>query len=196
MDKLMALLKKFGIDLTGKEDALKAELAALSNDEIAAKDKTIKELNDKLKTIEAAGGKPESGEQSATISALEKKITDLTNTLTEIQNQYKTGVEAEKNRIAAEKVQKVEALKAKGIKEGKFTEAKWNEKFKALVENDPDAFDKNVYPDLAIDPHFKPAIGDKGKGGDQGPQQSSYRGPLSGADAKILESMQKMDAQQ
>lgn len=190
MNKFLELLKKLGIDLTGKEDQLKtalAELETASTAEVTA----LKAEIENLKKQNPPPPNPEDRTKDNEIAALKNDIAGLTKLLTELQTQGKTQAEAAKAKMEADRQKKIADLKAKGIAEGRITEATWESKFKALAEKDAEGFE-SLLPSLAIDPHFKPSPKDKNSK-EQNTNDLSLKGPFAAADKTIAGKIAEMN---
>lgn len=177
MSKFLELLKKLGIDLGDKAEALKAELVELE------KTTTIVPPVVPLKT-------DESSEKDKTILALQKQLTDVTNLIGEMKKDRDLSVAAQKEKLEQAKVAKIAELKKKGLEAGKITEANWEAKYKNLAEKDVDAFE-SVLDDLAVDPHFKPNTKPDDKKG--ATNTGSIPGPFDSADSTILKAINEMN---
>lgn len=194
MDKLLALLKTLGFDLTGKEDQIKATVAELDKskaDEVTALKTEIENLK---KQNPNPNPNPDDKNKDNEIAALKNDIAGLTKLLTELQTQGKTQAEAAKAKLEKERVDKIAAIKAKGIAEGRITEATWESKFKALAEKDVEGFE-SLLPSLAVDPHFKPSPKDKTKTSDDKNKTNdlSLKGPFAAADQTIVGKITEMN---
>jgi len=195
MNKFLELLKKLGFDLTGKEDQLKtalAELETASTPEVAALKLEIENL--KKSSSQSSSSSQEDKTKDNEIAALKNDISGLTKLLTELQAQGKTQAEAAKLKMEKDRADKIASLKAKGIAEGRITEANWEKQFKAIAEKDVDSFE-TLLPSLAIDPHFKPSPKEKTKTGDNNNNTNdlSLKGPFAAADKTILGKITEMN---
>ena len=195
MQKFLELLKKLGFDLTGKEDQLKTALEELqksSSDEVTALKAEIETLK-KTASSKAADTPPA---ENAEMLALKNEISELKALLNEQQKTQKEQADAAKTKLEADRQKKIADLKAKGIAEGRITEASWTEKFKAMAEKDVDTFEA-LLPSLAVDPHFKPGKTKTGNGketdNNNGGTDLKSKGPISGADKTILQKVTEMN---
>ena len=198
MQKFLEWLKSIGVDLTGKEDQLKAALAELqksSSDEVTALKAEIETLKKNIPNPPNPNPNPKPTD-NAEILALKNEITELKALLTEQQKTQKEQADAAKTKLEADRQKKIADLKAKGIAEGRITEASWTEKFKAMAEKDVDTFEA-LLPSLAIDPHFKPGKTKTGNGketdNNNGGTDLKSKGPISGADKTILQKVTEMN---
>lgn len=194
MNRFLELLKKLGFDLTGKEDQLKQaldELQKSATDEIT----TLKTEVETLKKNQNPNPNPKP-EDNAEILALKNEISELKALLTEQQKTQKEQADAAKTKLEADRQKKIADLKAKGIAEGRITEASWTEKFKAMAEKDVDTFEA-LLPSLAVDPHFKPGKTKTGNGketdNNNGGTDLKTKSPISGADKTILNKVNEMN---
>ncbi|MBU1096848.1 MAG: hypothetical protein KKB34_10240 [Bacteroidetes bacterium] len=194
MDKLVAkfleLLKSLGIEVGDKEKDLNVKLTDTIKDALKelSTDETLKaELTKMQAQLDELKKTPD--DKSGAIAQLKGLVEGMSATITELKKDRDNQQKAVDDKLKADKEKKVADLKKKGIDEGKITEAKWTEKWKAEAEADPDKFEK-ILEDLAVDPHFKKTADGEEK--NQG--ANGYVGPLMGADRDILKSMQEMTA--
>jgi predicted nucleic acid-binding Zn-ribbon protein len=194
MDKLVAkfleLLKSLGIEVGDKEKDLNAKLTDAIKDALKdqSTDETLKAELAKMQTqLDELKKLPD--DKTGAIAQLNDLVKGMSATITELKKDRDNQQKAVEDKLKADREKKVAELKKKGIDEGKITEAKWNEKWKAEAEADPDKFEK-ILEDLAVDPHFKKSA----EQGAETPGNNGYVGPLMGADRDILKSMQEMNA--
>jgi hypothetical protein len=183
------LLKEKGIELKPENEAdIKSAFEKIGASAFEAKKAELEaELKKKLEAAAKPSATP-STEDNDTILALKAEVKSLTDLLGEMKKDRDASLEAQKEKLAKDREKKIEEFKKKGLSEGKITEANWTEKWKAIAEKDPDQFE-TILSGLAVDPTFKK----DSKPGEKPNIQSSYRGPLSGADPAMLEAMTKMD---
>lgn len=196
MNKFLELLKKLGFDLTGKEDQLKtalAELETASNTEVTTLKTEIENLKKQITNPNPP--KTTDNEKDAEMLALKNQIAELTSLINEQTKNEKARAEAAKTQIEAARAKKVSDLKAKGIAEGRITEANWEKQFKAIAEKDVDAFEA-LLPSLAVDPHFKPTKAKTGDNNNENKNKTndlSLKGPFAAADKTILGKITEMN---
>lgn len=188
-------LESLGIKIEKKNEAsIKEAFEKIGNEKFEEKKA---ELETEIKRLEAlkkdANVKTEpDAEDKETILALKAELESLKDLLSEMKKDRDAALEAQKEKLQKEAEKKIAKLKEQGIKEGKLTEASWEEKWKAIAEKDIDQFEV-ILSGLAVDPHAK-KTGDNNKDGDEG-GTTPYRGPLSGANPVMLEAMDKMAEQ-
>ncbi len=179
-EKMLALLKSLGIELGDKADELGKGLEEITK---------VAPTPDKTAPPDPTPTKVDDSEKDKTILALTQQIKDLTELVGDMKKNSDASVAAQKEKLEEVRIQKIADLKKKGIDAGKITEANWEKKFKAIAEKDVDSFE-TILEDLAVDPHFKPAKDPDKKEDQYGGE--SYVGPLKGADASIMDSINKM----
>jgi|GEM_PF-6145524 len=179
-EKILELFKKIGLKIEQEQEAqLKTEFEKIETSK----------TEDKSKPLEKPTG--ELAEAMVTIQALTKEVTDLKDLVGEMKKDRDASVAAQKEKMEADTKKKIDDLKTKGIKEGRITEATWEAKWKAIAEKNPDQFDA-ILSDLAVDPKLKTDNKSGDSGGSSNPP--AYKGPLLGADSKMVEAMTKMDS--
>ena len=187
-------LESLGIKIDKKNEAsIKEAFEKIGNEKFEEKKA---ELEAEIKRLEAlkkdAGPKTEpNAEDQETILALKAELESVKDLLSEMKKDRDAALEAQKEKMKKEADKKIAKLKEQGIKEGKLTEASWEEKWKGIAEKDVEQFEV-ILSGLAVDPHAK-KTGDKT--GDNDDDKTPYRGPLSGADPTMLEAMDNMAEQ-
>ncbi len=195
-DEFKQKLKDLGIELKDNVDKLKEVFTSLTSGKQNRNDDNLAQLKALLEDLKPkpnnddANASNSNDDKDKTVLALQAEIKALTQLLAEMKKQNDAQAEAQKEKLEKEREKKIADLKKKGIDEGKLTEAKWEEKWKAIAEKDPQQFE-TILEGLAVDPTFKKSDDKNNSGGDSG---STYKGPLSGASPTILDAMNKMDS--
>ncbi len=178
-EKIKALLENLGIEVPKeKEDKVKDEI-----------NKIVPVTGPGQEKKNATQEGSEMSEALKTIKAQQAQIQELSDLIKDMKKDRDESVAAQKEKLEADRQKKIENLKKKGIEEGRITEAKWNEKWKAIAEKDPEQFE-SILSDLSVD---KSLVKNSDGGKTNESQKTAYKGPLSGANPTMLEAMNKMD---